>query len=111
MKSPLFIRSVVFRWSFPPFMNSLYYTDWSGGTYILTDETPYRWIPPAMYEDIKDVLDAGAIRELQSPFSSNVFLIRNRISLFGSVSTIIETCYTHRRTEFMKLLNLFFLKK
>ena len=36
---------------------------------------PYRCIPPAMFEEvrqhIKEMLDAGAIRESQSPFSSN----------------------------------------
>ena len=49
----------------------------------LSDNTsfkdPYRCIPPAMFEEvcqhIKEMLDAGAIRESQSPFSSNIVIV------------------------------------
>ena len=52
----------------------------------LSDNTPfkdpYRRIPPAMFEEvrqhIKEMLDAGAIRESQSPFSSNIVLVRKK---------------------------------
>ena len=52
----------------------------------LTDDTPfkepYRRIPPGMYaevrEHVKEMLDVGAIRPSQSPYSSNIVLVRKK---------------------------------
>ena len=52
----------------------------------LTDNTPfkepYRRIPPGLYEEVrqhlKGMLDADAIRQSKSPYSSNVVLVRKK---------------------------------
>ena len=62
------------------------FTDLNEHEINLVDETPfkepYRRIPPALFEEdrqhLKEMLDAGAIRESQSPFSSNVVLVRKK---------------------------------
>ena len=64
----------------------------------LSDNTPfkdpYRRIPPAIFEEvhqhIKEMLDAGAIRESQSPFSSNIVLVHKKKTIPSIFVLIFE---------------------
>ena len=57
---------------------------------VLTDnvpfKTPYRRIPPAMYEEVrvhlKEMFEVDAIKESSSPFSSNVVLSKKERQQF-----------------------------
>ena len=72
----------------------------------LTDNTPikekYRRIPSAMYmyeevrQHLKEMLDAGAIRPSESPYSSNVVLVKKKKD--GSLRFCIKVRKLNART-------------
>ena len=80
------VRQLLSKWK-PLFSTSQFHignTDLVKHKITLEDERPfklsYRKIPPCMYDEVrqhlKEMLDAGVIRESSSPFASNIVLVR-----------------------------------
>ena len=88
---------------FPTDPTDLGFTDLIEHEIKLVDETPfkepYRRIPPALFEEVrehlKEMLDAGAIKESEMPCSSNVVIVRKKD---GALRFCIDFCKLNGRT-------------
>ena len=97
---------ILCKWShiFSKDSNDLGKTDLVKHKIVLEDDRPfkqpYRKIPPGMYDEIRqhinDMLKAGVIRESESPFSSNVVLVRKKD---GSLRFCIDYRILNSRTR------------
>ncbi len=82
------VRQLLHKWEhiFSKSFTDLGNTDIVEHAIRLTSDEPfkdrYRRVPPAMYEEVrqhlKEMLEAGAIRKSESPYSSNVVLVRKK---------------------------------
>ena len=88
------------------------YTDLIEHEIKLTDDKPfkepYRRIPPSMFnevkEHLKEMLEAGCIRESSSPYSSNVVLVRKK-------DNSLRLCLDFRRLNKLTVRDCFALPR
>jgi hypothetical protein len=82
------LQQVIGKWEhiFSKSSTDIGKTDLIKHHFTLTDDKPfklpYRRIPPAMYEEVrqhlKEMVECGAITESQSPYYSNIVLVRKK---------------------------------